>query len=68
MDTNTRELTLEELEMAEGGWNLKKSLLGGVIGMVGGAAVAGAFGGVPGAVVGGIYGGVVGVISGGMGD
>ena len=64
MDTNTIELNLNEMEMINGGWKWKKSLLWGVFGTVIGASIGAQIGGAPGAVAGALIGGGAGVASG----
>ena len=64
MNTSTVELNLNELEMATGGWNWKKSVLWGVFGTVVGASIGANIGGAAGAVFGGVVGGAAGVLSG----
>ena len=64
MNKNVKELNLNELEMINGGWNWKKSVLWGVFGTVVGASIGAQIGGAPGAVAGGLIGGGAGVASG----
>ena len=64
MNTNMKELNLNEMEMISGGWNWKKSVLWGVLGTVIGASIGAEIGGGPGAVAGAIISGGAGVASG----
>ena len=64
MNTNVKELNLNEMEKINGGWNWKKSVLWGVFGTVVGASIGAQIGGAPGAVAGGLIGGGAGVASG----
>ena len=64
MNTNTLELNPNEMEMINGGWNWKKSVLWGVFGTVIGASIGAQIGGGCGAVAGGLIGGTAGVLSG----
>lgn len=64
METKMMELNLNEMEMINGGWNWKKSVLWGVFGTVIGASIGAQIGGAPGAVAGAIIGGGAGVASG----
>ena len=64
MNTSTMELNLNEMEMINGGWNWKKSVLWGVVGAVVGASIGAQIGGGPGAVAGGIICGGAGIASG----
>ena len=45
MNTNTLELNPNEMEMINGGWNWKKSVLWGVFGTVIGASIGAQIGG-----------------------
>ena len=65
MNNNMMELTMDQMELAEGGFNLFGAITGAVVGGLGGAALGGTFGGIPGAVVGGIAGAVTGAAVGG---
>ena len=64
MNTNTLELNPNVMEMINGGWNWKKSVLWGVFGTVIGASIGAQIGGAPGAVAGALIGGGAGVASG----
>ena len=56
MNTNMKELTMDQMDMVNGGFDLIGCIKGAVIGGIGGAA---------GAVLGGVMGGAVGAIAGG---
>ena len=65
MNTNMKELNLNEMEMINGGkWNWGKSILWGIVGTVAGAAIGAQIGGGVGAAAGGLLGGTAGVLSG----
>ena len=64
MNTNMKELNLNEMEMINGGWDWGKSVLWGIVGTVAGAAIGAQIGGAPGAVAGAVIGGGAGVLSG----
>ncbi len=64
MNTNIKELNLNEMEMINGGWNWKKSIMWGVFGTLVGASIGAQIGGVVGAAAGGLLGGTAGVLSG----
>lgn len=64
MNTNTKELNLNEMEMVSAGWNWKESIFWGVVGGTAGAGVGGQFGGVPGAIIGGAIGTGIGIMAG----
>ena len=65
MNNNMMELNMNEMELVNGGFNIFRAIVGGVVGGMGGAALGGTFGGIPGAVVGGVAGAVTGVAVGG---
>ena len=64
MNTNTRELNMDEMEMVNGGFSvwgaIAGAIYGGAVGATGGGCVGGPVGGVIGGVIGGIAGGIVG--------
>lgn len=65
MNNNMNELTLEEMDMINGGkWNWRQSVMGGVLGGLTGAAIGALAGGLPGAAIGGVCGITCGVITG----
>ena len=64
MNTNMKELNLNEMEMINGGWDWGKSILWGIVGTIAGAAIGAQIGGAPGAVAGAVIGGGAGVLSG----
>ena len=64
MNTNMMELNMNELEMVNGGWNIGKSILWGIVGTVVGASIGAQIGGAPGAVAGAVICGGAGVLSG----
>ena len=65
MNNNMTELTIDQMELANGGINIFGAITGVFVGGVTGAAIGGTFGGIPGAVVGGVSGAVVGAAVGG---
>ena len=65
MNNNMMELTMDEMEMINAGFNLFGAITGVFVGGVTGAAIGGTFGGIPGAVVGGVARAVVGAAVGG---
>lgn len=65
MNNNMMELTMDEMEMINAGFNLFGAITGVFVGGVTGAAIGGTFGAVPGAVVGGIAGAITGAAIGG---
>ena len=64
MNTNMKELNLNEMEMIDGGWDWGKSVLWGIVGTVAGAAIGAQIGGGVGAAAGSLLGGTAGVLSG----
>ena len=64
MNTNMKELNLNEMEMIDGGWDWGKSVLWGIVRTVAGAAIGAQIGGSVGAAAGGLLGGTAGVLSG----
>jgi len=65
MNTNMNELTMDQMDMVNGGFDLIGCIKGAVIGGTGGAVAGGCLGGPAGAVLGGVMGGAVGAIVGG---
>ena len=61
---DTMELDLNEMELANGGWNWKESIFWGVVCGVAGAGIGAHVAGVPGAVVGGVAGAAIGAAAG----
>ena len=60
MNTNMNELTMDQMDMVNGGFDLIGCIKGAVIGGIGGAVAGGCLGGPAGAVLGGVMGGAVG--------
>ena len=65
MNTNMNELTMDQMDMVNRGFDLIGCIKGAVIGGIGGAVAGGCLGGPAGAVLGGVMGGAVGAIVGG---
>ena len=68
MNTNTVELNLNEMELANGGWSWKNFGIGAAAGAILGAAGGALAGGWAGAAICGVAGAVVGAFAGGASD
>ena len=68
MNTNMKELNMNEMELVNGGWSWKNCGIGAVAGAVLGAAGGALAGGWAGAAICGVAGAVVGAFSGGASD
>ena len=73
MNTNTMELSMEEMELINGGFDLWGAIKGALIGAgtgavggaIGGAIIGGGVGAIPGALAGALVGGAAGAVAGG---
>ena len=68
MNTNMKELNLNEMELVNGGWSWKNCGIGAVAGALLGAAGGALAGGLAGAAICGVGGAVAGAFAGGASD